>query len=57
MLESEVDKPERESEDHCGDHHKDGRALELAPARPRSLLRELYGRLFEVIDYLTHLYI
>ena len=57
MLESKVYKPEHKSEDNGGHHHKDSGTLEFVPGRPRCFLRELYSRLFNVVNKLTHLYI
>lgn len=55
MLESEVDYEEREREDDRSHDNQQGRALQLAPARPRHLLRELYIALFKIVYELSHL--
>ena len=56
-LESEVDNPEKSGQqDSCGYDQKCG-ALQLRPTWPSRLLGQLYERLFEVIDKLSHLYI
>ena len=56
MLESIVYDPEGGCQDDGGDHHQEGRALQLLPGRPGGLLGELYIRLFQVVDKLSHLY-
>ena len=55
MLESEVDYEEHQSKNHSHDHYQEGRALQLAPGRPRDLLGEFYVGLFAIVNELSHL--
>ena len=57
MLESEVNNPKHSCKEDSRDHNQEGRTLEFVPSRPRCLLRELYKRLFKIVDELFHLYI
>ena len=56
MLEDKVDYEDHCSQDDRRDHHQDRRALKLAPGRPCSLLDELYIRLLQIVNKLSHLY-
>ena len=56
MLESVVYEPKRSRQDDRRDHHEEGRALQLLPGRPGSLLGELDIGLFQIVDKLSHLY-
>ena len=56
MLEDKVYDEDDYCQDDRRDHHQDRRALQLAPGGPCSLLDELYIRLLQIVNKLSHLY-
>ena len=55
MLESEIHNEHDHGEDQCGNQHEDGRALQLAPRRPRDLLGQFLVGFLQIVNELSHL--
>ena len=55
MLESEIHKEYDDRENYRCNQNQNGRTLQLAPARPRDLLRQLLVGFLQIVNELSHL--
>ena len=55
MLESEIHQEDDDREDQRGNQDQHCRTLQLAPARPRDLLRQLLVGFLQIVNELSHL--
>ncbi len=55
MLESEIHQEDDDREDQRGNQDQHCRTLQLAPARPRDLLRQFLVGFLQIVNELSHL--